>query len=403
MFKFNKIIKSILVYLFILVLTFIILETISRAFFHEIGENYIHKTISENERIHKNIYRFTENFDGFKIRKSTKVYDKNTNYDRVYLIGDSVSQGYGLKYVDTFFSIAEDMINNSSLNKKRFLAIGSYNNNIFDSFDIINDNINKFSKNDYLMFQFNFNDLNFYNFEKYFTLSPSENVFLDNGKALSVNNLNKEERELILSNLDNNYYKSMPDNIIYKVLTTVRDKTRKLRATYLNRSSFLRVMQHYAGIFSRSTQGSCKDRKLDALGQYTYSFGAIGFEKESEILWKILENYFYEMNDLSKKNNINFIILISPISLLVDHHDHLNHTNLSMDCATIDAHKRLIRIFEKNNIDYIDPLDKFNSFAQASFNEKNQLNLFHNFDTNHPNYNGSYLIGLSILEYFKIK
>ena len=53
------------------------------------------------------------------------------------------------------------MLNSSSLNKKRFLPIGMYNNNIFDNYDIINDNIDKFSKDDYLMFQFNFNDLNF--------------------------------------------------------------------------------------------------------------------------------------------------------------------------------------------------------------------------------------------------
>ena len=162
-------------------------------------------------------------------------------------------------------------------------------------------------------------------------------------------------------------------------------------------------MQHYAGIYSRNTSGSCEDRKFDALGQYTYTFGAIGFEKESEIMWKIFENFLYEMNNYSKKNDINFVILISPISLFVDHHDHLNHINLSLDCASIDAHKRLIRILEKNNIAYIDPLDKFNSFVQTNLNEKNQVDLFHNYDTNHPNHNGSYLIALSILEYFKIR
>ena len=299
--------------------------------------------------------------------------------------------------------MAEDVLNNSSLNKKRFLSIGNYNNNIFDNYDIINNNINKFSKDDYLMFQFNFNDLNFYNFKKFFTSQESESVVLDKDETSNVNNLNREDNEFISSNLNNYSSESSQNNIIYKLLSTVRDKTRILRARYLNHSGFLRVMQHYAGIFSRRTSGSCEDRKFDALGQYTYTFGSIGFEKESEILWKITENFFYEINSIAIKNNINFVVLISPISLLVDYHDHINHTNLSIDCATIDAHKRLITILKKNNIDYIDPLDKFNSFAKASFNEKNQLNLFHNFDTNHPNYKGSYLIALSILEYFKIK
>lgn len=382
--------------------TFVILEIISRAFFNELSNFHIHKSISENESISKNMHAFTGNFDGFKIRKSNKNYDKKINYDRVYVIGDSVTGGYGLRYVDTFYSIAEDMLNSSSLNKKRFLSIGNYNNNIFDNYDIIKDNLNKFSKNDYLMFQFNFNDLNFNNFKKYFTLNQSDSVFFDKDKTFDSNKLNNDYKE-ISSNLDSQYNDSMPKGIFYKFLATVRDKTRKLRASYLNHSGFLRVMQHYAGIYSRNTRGTCEDRKYDALGQYTYTFGAIGFEKESEILWNILENFFYEMNNVAKKNNINFVILISPISLLVNHHEHLNHINLSLECATINAHERLIKILKKNNIDYIDPLEKFNSFAQASFNEKNQLNLFHNFDTNHPNYNGSYLIALSILEYFKIK
>ena len=382
--------------------TFLILEVISRAFFNELSNNSIHKTINKNEKISKSIYTYIENFDSFRIRKSNKIYDKKINFDRVYLIGDSVSGGYGLKYTDTFFSMAEDMINASSLNKKRFLSISGYNNSIFDSYEIVNDNMNKFFKDDYLMFQFNFNDLNFKNFEKSFTLRKPKSVVLDKGEALNEINLNSEDKELILNDFEN-YNENLSDNIIYKLLSTIRNKTRVLRSKYLNHSGFLRVMQHYAGIFSRNISGSCEERKFDALGQYTYTFGSIGFEKESEILWKIFENFLYEMSNYAKKNNINFVILISPISLLVDYHDHLNHTDLSLDCATIDAHKRLIAILKKNNIDYIDPLDKFNSFVKSSFNAKNQLNLFHNFDTNHPNYNGSYLIALSILEYFKIK
>ena len=395
-------IKKIFIYSVILLFTFIILEITTRAFFNELSNNSIHKTIDKNRKISKSIYTFTENFDGFVIRKANKIYDKKINFDRVYLIGDSVTGGYGLKYTDTYFSMAEDMINASSLNKKRFLSISGYNNSIFDSYNYLSDNMDKFSKDDYLMFQFNFNDLNFSNFEKVFSLGQSKNVVLDKSKAFNENNLNSEDKELISNNFDN-YNESLSNNIIYKLLTTIRNKSRKLRANYLNHSGFLRVMQHYAGIFSRNTSGSCEDRKFDALGQYTYTFGSIGFEKESEILWKFFENFLYEMSNYAKKNDIHFVILISPISLLVDHHDHLNHIGLSLDCATIDAHKRLTTILEKNNIAYIDPLDKFNSFTQINLNEKNQVDLFHNYDTNHPNYNGSYIIALSIFEYFNIK
>ena len=402
MFKFSKIIlKNFILYSFILLFTFIILEIVCRAFFNELSKNQIHKTINKGEKISKNIRIFTENIDGLAIRKSNKFYDKTINYDQIYLIGDSVSGGYGLKYVETFFSIAEDMLNNSSLNQKKISAVGYYNYNIFDNYDIVTDNINKFSEDDYLMFQFNFNDLNFDNFAKYFAESQSQSNVLNKKLASFINELSRENKELISNNFKNQNNENFKPNIIYKFLNVIKIKTNKLRANYLNYSGFLRVMQHYAGILSRNTSGSCQERGLDALGQYTYSFGSIGFEKESKILWKIFENFILEMNKIVKKNNINFVFLISPISLLVDHHDHINHTNLSIDCATIDAHEQLTKFLRKNNIEYIDPLDKFNSFAQASFLEKNQLNLFHHFDTNHPNYNGSYLIALSILEFFK--
>ena len=98
-----------------MIFTFIILEIISHAFFNELSNNNIHKAISKTHVVTRSINAFNENFDGFVIRKSNKIYDKKINYSRVYLIGDSVSGGYGLKYVETFFNWSSIFVSSSGV------------------------------------------------------------------------------------------------------------------------------------------------------------------------------------------------------------------------------------------------------------------------------------------------
>ena len=286
------------------------------------------------------------------------------------------------------------MINQSSEEKIKFLSIGNYNNNLWDNLDVVNKNQDLFDEGDYLIFQFNFNDLNFYNFRNSFIDQIEQDRVINKSSTIEKN------QKLLPGDFKDYYNETIRTNIFYEIVHFIRLNTIKVRREYLNHSTFLRVLQHYAGIFARNKSGKCENRKLDALGQYTYTFGSKGFEKESQVLWELFENHIVKIHNTAKKNNINLIILISPISLLVEHQEHINHTGLSIECATIDAHERILNFFDKENIKYIDPTKKFNEYSINFYNEKNVVNLFHDFDTNHPNFNGSLLIAMSILEYF---
>lgn len=391
------VLKNIVIYSSIVLVSFAIFEVLSRAFFPKLSNNHVHKTISKNHIISKSKNVFKEDYKGLEVRKSFKNYS-NLDYEKnAFVVGDSVSGGFGLEYQNTFFSLAEDMINQSFDEKIRFFSIGNYNNNLWDNLDVINENQDKFNDGDYLIFQFNFNDLNFYNFRSYFEQQSEQKKIIFNNSIIEKN------QNLIKENFKDYYNETFRTNIFYEIVHFIRINTIKVRREYLNHSTFLRVLQHYAGIIARNKSGNCEDRKLDALGQYTYTFGSKGFENESQVLWELFENHILKINKSAKENNINFIILISPISILIEHQDHINHVGLSIECATIDAHERLLNFFEKENIEYIDPTKKFNEYSINFYNEKNVVNLFHDFDTNHPNLNGSLLIAISILEYFSQK
>ena len=56
-----------------------------------------------------------------------------------------------------------------------------------------------------------------------------------------------------------------------------------IRFEYLHKSTFIRVLTHYASITKRKTSGDCKSRGIDALGQYTYSYGSLNYLDESDI------------------------------------------------------------------------------------------------------------------------
>ena len=170
-------------------------------------------------------------------------------------------------------------------------------------------------------------------------------------------------------------------------------KTNKFRYKYLNHSSFLKMLQHYAGIHARKTKGSCKERQLHAMGEYTYTFFTKGFEKQSLEIWNKLKKLIITTNASAKNINSEFIILLSPISLQLIQHKKNNKLNYDLSCATINPHNYFIDFLNKNNIKYVDPLDLF-----LKHEKKNNISLFHSYDTNHPNKEGHQIIANSIYE-----
>ena len=110
--------------------------------------------------ISKNQNQFFEKLKGFNTRTDLTSSEKrlNENYQTIWIFGDSVSNGYGLKYSDTFFYNLKTVLGSI---KKPFnvLSVSDYGNNLDNVYDIIIKNNEIFQKNDYLIFQFNYNDI----------------------------------------------------------------------------------------------------------------------------------------------------------------------------------------------------------------------------------------------------
>jgi len=357
--------KIIIFQIFILLVIFIVLELISIKLFPEYSVNqlYISKQkIDEfkTRAVSKNKNQYFEKFKGFNTRTDLTESEQrfNEDYRTIWLFGDSVSNGYGLKYTDTFFYILKKTL--SSIKKEfNIFSVSDYGNNLDNIYSIVENNNQIFREKDYLIFQFNYNDI----------LPKS---YLEKGKSRVKTEVNFFRK--FVSKID------------------------KFRFNYLHRSTFFRVLTHYASIIRRNTSGNCDTRDIDALGQYTFSYGSKNYFKESVEAWKIFEQKVIELKQLTEKRNLNFIILISPISLQLTNHQKLNFHNFDLNCSEIDGRKKILGILNQNNIIFSDPLYLFEDYIKLDLKEKNFTPLFFEYDTNHPNSKGNLLMSISLLE-----
>ena len=360
-----KIIKILLFQIFIVLTVFVVLELISIKLFPEysINQKYVGKQKIDEFKltaVSKSKNQFFEKFKGFNTRTDLTDTEKrfNENYKTIWIFGDSVSNGYGLKYTDTFFYILKKTL--SSIRREfNIFSVSDYGNNLDNIYEIINNNNEIFQEKDYLVFQFNYNDI----------LPQS---YLDKGVGRVKTEVNFFRK--FISNFDT------------------------FRYNYLHRSTFFRVMTHYASIARRDTSGDCQSRNLDALGMYTFSYGSKKYSKESINAWENFENKIINLKNLTDDRNLKFIVLISPISLQVPYHEDLNFHKLDLNCSTIDGREKILDILNRNKIIYSDPLYLFQDYVNLDNKEKNFEPLFFEYDTNHPNAKGNLLMSISLLE-----
>ncbi len=357
----NKLI-SILKYVFLFLLFFFLVEILCRIFFKEFNDNNIFYDENKFHRISKGIdtyYKYTELTKDFKFR----VKDKNSELKfnkkirSIWFIGDSVTNGYGVKYEDTYWDIVSQSLNKEN-KKHNVYSVSNYGANYSDIIKVLDLMLKHYaSSNDILIYQFNYNDI------------------LD---VLEGGNLNA--------------YGEKPSSLFRNKLIR---STQQIRYKYLNRSTFIKIIQHYASVTPYKTKGSCSYRGIDALGPYTYAYFSKGYEKVSETLWNDYLKSLKKLNFIAKEKKIKFYVLISPLSLQLKNHEKINKLNYDLNCGTIDARKYLIKYLNNNKINYIDP---YYNFQEAAL----KLNiLFHNFDENHPNALGHKIIGETILESLK--
>ncbi|MHB8130907.1 MAG: hypothetical protein ACYDEX_18150, partial [Mobilitalea sp.] len=300
----------------------------AQLFFPEF-KNDIH---SSNYTAGKHQY-YKDIFDSkFRVPTSDYRIDLDKNRNLILIFGDSITCGYGLDYEDIYWVQLQRKLDLYLQNPVRVIGIGGYAETIIGSGQRIVSKINKIVasgiKIEYLIYQFNYNDILPYSRDDLFILSK--------GKI--------DRQEWFI-------------------------KIAKFRYEYLNKSVFLRVLQHYIGRLKTKPFYSCKARGLYALNEYTWSYGYLFKKAESEKLWAEFDENLKIINTQSNKLGVKFLVLVSPLLYDIDvsgRHKEYNSLNLDFSCATINPKYRLVNICNKNNIPIIDST----SYIKDSFERR---------------------------------
>ena len=341
----------------ILMVIIFVIEVIFSYFFPE----YKGRSISKNN-INNNNYFFYNLDSNIKIRDPKYKYPDSTK--KIYILGDSITKGFGLAYQDIFFSVTEQLLNNSSQNSTQFQVIpfslfnehGSNLQSLLPKFkSYVSKNLNK--ENKLLIYQFNYNDI----------LPPHS--LKDTGSK----NFNYE-------------YDTSKKHFFKKIIFW----SGKIRYEYLNKSAFLTFLQIKASNIINSKSSKCT---LNSLGPYTFAYGTKGFEKKSEKAWKNFELLLKNLKDFSEKNNFHLKVLIVPTILEFNNHFSSNPKDFNLNCSTIDANKKINNILKSTGINVVDPIKIMKSIENKYFLERNEKNFFISLDHNHLNELGSRIVG----------
>lgn len=348
----KKIFKLITVFIFYL----LILELLSRVFFPDFQGNNIFYDIDKYHRISKGKNAYFQYMGKAKIR--VKSYKDELNFksrNTIWIAGDSITNGYGLDFNQTYYFFFSEKLKKMNKNYN-IIPSGMYGASFQESFSNAKSSFEaKFNPGDIFIYQFNYNDIN--------------------NLAKEIKNIKVAERRGLINFIND---------------------TNKFRYKYLNHSNFFKILQHYASIIVRKTNGNCKKRGLDALGPYTYTFFHENYKNESKKIWNIFKKEIIELNNFLIEKKIKFYVLIPPISLQIPGHEKINKLNYTLECSTKNPRKYLTEILKYNDISYIDATENFINFYKLS-----KKILFHQFDTNHPNELGHLLIGEAIFNKIK--
>lgn len=338
----KNILKIIFINSFILLFLITFGELLARIFFSDFKGEYFSEKITRSKKYHKGIID-----EITVVRIPNKSWKENTDSDLLILVGDSITQGYGMAYEDIYWVKLKNLYDLTKKNNLEVLPIGGYGTNLNVgnfNFKSLSKIANNFSKKKYVVYQFNFNDI-----------VPKEK-FLPAGEIKIRNNLQTNFREF-----------------------TVR---------HLHKSVFFRVVRHYGGLASRQKykKKTCMQRGELSLQSYTYTYGSKGFEEVSEVAWSEFEKNLIKFKNFSNQINAEFIMFISPLIYDIDlsgAHPFMNAYLINLSCATIDPRKRLEKIAIKNDIKFIDPTSYMRERFESSLKEGNFLRFFFAADDNH--------------------
>lgn len=342
-------IKEIGKFLLFIFFLFLSIELFIYFLFPDFRENKVFYTIDNETNVVMGMKVHYKTYNGLRTRVKNENSKINFNHNNtVWIIGDSVTDGYGVEFDDVFYSVFNSYLKKKGV-KINIFPTSSYGDSASDNLDKFHKIKNLTNENDLIIYQFNFNDIvPFSNKNKHVSTKYDQNIF----------------RDMI-------------------------DMTNKFRYKYLAHSVFFKFLSHHAGIFVRNTSGSCTERGYDALGPYTYAYFGKGFEKDNSILWQNFKKSILEIKQLSTELNTKFVFLISPISLQLENHNKTNKLNYDVNCSSKNPRQYLINFLQENDINFVDPIDLFKKYEK-------KYKLFFNYDVNHPNKLGHELIAKSI-------
>ncbi len=335
-----------------LIILFILIEILFRTFFKEFNSSDISYNLESDIRVVKGIKSHNYKDKSFE-RLVIRVENKDdiiqfSDSNKIYFLGDSITYGYGVDFNETYHQKLK-LKNNLDY---QIIAASEFGVTADEIFETITKMDKIISSGDILVYQFNYNDI-----------IPIKK------------NLNKSEPS------ENNILKKIKKNTYY------------FRYKYLNRSVFFQVLQHYASVITNAKKGTCEERGENALGQYTYTYFSKKYFDESKTLWN---NFNVSIKNIAfslRQKQVEFYVLISPISLQIPNHSSNNKFKLNINCSELDGRDYLLKLLKNNNIKFIDPLDKLISNQSSSKDL-----LFQQFDTNHLNSKGHQLVSESIYE-----
>lgn len=281
-------------------------------------------------------------FKGFTIRVPYPGYEPALDKPLFVVLGYSVSFGYGMAYEDIYWVRLSRLAETMGASGLEFLALDGYGNSMADSARALESlTRNNDTNARFVLYQFNFNDL-----------------------------LTYSRADLLISGREQDFFPAL----------------RAWRVDYLNRSVFLRVGQHYAGVLTRRRTGSCDERGLDALAAYTLAYGSRSYREEAETSWRAFEDRLGEAKRTADMIGAQFLVFVSPLVFDIDRegrHPYSNGERLDFSCATIDPRSRLNQIAKKLEIRVIDPLPYLRQHYERRLEENNFTPFFFTADENH--------------------
>ncbi len=360
---FRKIGKVIAINIVIITLLLSLIEVVFRELFPEFKGEIYYKSVTRGKR------SWSTDFFGIRVRVPYEGYEMKYDNDTpiMLVLGDSISGGYGTAYDDIYWRKLERLMNLFSDSKIQVISLAGYGEKLSDSVNNLKHLLFRSGKKlsiKYIVYQFNFNDI-----------TPFNQADLKEGIHL----------------------KGIEHTELFR-------KFQEWRHKYLNRSVFFRVIQHYAGILKTKRRGTCEDRGFDALGAYTWTFGAKPFKEQSEMLWKRMVISLEELKGLSDMLNAKCVLFVSPLLYDIDiqHiHPYYNLHNLDFSCATINPKERLTIITDKLKIDLIDPKDYLKEQFHLRVREGNFEPFWFPGDDNHFTPVASQYIAEYIFQYIK--